>query len=278
MNILIFLVTYLFLPVTPIAENKNLNEFSYHLIAINWVKGIVNNSTGFFIRRENRLFFVTASHALTGWNAMQLTNDTDYPDEASIILRRKADNQIEPLGINLKPFKTNHKEITVGTDADIGIIEFSDDVQKKYKINSIEGYLGEGAFDNKLDLSVSGFINTYPPGTHLRNVIKDDSKTGILKHFTGNATNEINYEAQTVSGVVTPGFSGAPVFAISPKGTKFNGVCIGGDPGTPQFPKLIIVKPNILFDAIKTLLAKKSSPISKSKSYLIEWIKLNGLN
>jgi hypothetical protein len=275
---LICLLLY-YLPCSPMVQINELQKCSYHLIAINWNKRIVYNSTGFFIKRDNRLFFITASHTLTGWNAMQLVSDFNYPDEIGIIFHRNADDKIEPFGIDLKPFKANQKYIKINDNADIAIIEMDVALKEKFKINSIEKYLGDGNWDDNHKISIFGFTKDYPPGTNLRNIIKDNSQTGYVKHIEGNSTKGINYETQVVDGIVTAGSSGSPVFSIlnGCNSAMFNGVCVGGEPGSPRFPKLLIVKPEYINKAITELLSKKPLPIPEFTSCLLEWIKMDGL-
>lgn len=260
------------------SENLPLEKYSYHLIAIDWKGGTIYNATGFFIKKSDRLFFITASHALTGWNAMQLIQTANYPDENEIILQIKSSDQIEPYNIDLRPYKKDSSQISITEAADIAIIEFNSSLEQKYKIYSLEEFIKLDKKSNNDTMKIYGYTNSYLPGTHLREVIKDKPKEGTLAYINPLKSNDsIYFEVQTVAGIVTQGFSGAPIFSISGNTTYFNGVCVGGEPGNLKTPKLLIVNAKTISGIIKEKLSQSTKPNADFPSTLKNWISLNGL-
>lgn len=260
------------------ADNFYLDKYSYHLIAVDWKGGIVYNSTGFFVKKPGRLFFITARHALTGWNAMQSVQTANYPDENEIILRIKNTDQIEPYNIDLRLYKKDASKININSDADIAIIELDITLEKKYKIYSIEEFILPEKKNNNDMMKIYGFTNSHPPGTHLREIIKDKPKEGSLQYLNPLKSNDsVYFEALTVEGIVTQGFSGSPVFSISGSTIYFNGVCIGGEPGNLKTPKLLIANAESISDIIEQKLSQNTKQDTEFPSTLKKWIAINGL-
>lgn len=261
-------------------DNLNLEKYSYHLIGVEWNQNTVINATGFFIKKNNRLFLITASHAITGWNGLQQINDSNHPDEMEIIFQRIGSDEIEPFNIDLRPFKSRSKKINVEIEPDITIIELDIALTEKFTIHSIEDLMMTKELNVIDSMKIFGYTNSHPPKTHLIDIINDHCKEGSIKYLTTSKLKEsINYEAQTLNGSVTQGSSGAPVFTISTKdhSIKFNGICIAGEPGNNKYPQLLILKPEVIVNSIQRLLIAEPNINKGIPSTLKNWIILNGL-
>jgi hypothetical protein len=253
-----------------------MRPYSYHIISVNWQKGIVYNSTGFFIEKKNRLFFVTAAHAVSGWNSMQGNQNPDQPDFAEIILSRKIDNKLGFFNIDLKPFKVQFAGKQLTDHVDVAVIEIDPLLKEKYQIHGIEKFLGTAELLTDQMFSICGYKNSYPKGIGFIHVIEAPGDEASMEFTKKIDINDNFYEAKTVTNVISPGFSGAPVFSISNDVVHFNGVCIGGELGSNLQPKLLVARPEAVNKLIDERIKQKPVIVNPIVSEFFSWAVQNG--
>src|ERR1700712_2868885 len=89
--------------------SDSLSKYSY-LVQTN-ENGLKSQATGFFVRHQRRLFFITAAHCLTGWDPFRFKQIENFPDTVFIRLSNDTSNlKYLPLPISgikkaAKPFR-----------------------------------------------------------------------------------------------------------------------------------------------------------------------------
>jgi len=245
-----------------------MKKYSYHIVAIEWQNYKVINGSGFFVKKGNRLFFVTSSHCLTGWNVFNGVASDEYPDVIEIILFNRATNKLDVFPINAIPFKNANKGNRIHNSNDLTVIEVDPALQTTHIIYGIEDYLYPTVNYHNSEIFLAGYDNNYPAGISLISILEANCKDGVLLFANNSLANNDLYEAQTIRGEVVRGASGAPAFVYDNNTMKFCGVCIGGDNIPGKFPLLIMVKPEVVLEMIDELLKSKSYITNSQPSIL----------
>lgn len=174
-------------------------------------------ATAFFIRMQNRLFLITASHVLTG--CKRNGKDPASPNEFYVPIYTNLKDFEGMIKIDAKPIKDTFICNGFGQQSDIGIVEVKSHLSSK--INSVEQFLAP-PFEETTDIEIFGFAgkeqsvvdsNAVSPLSHL--TIKSST---YFFHYLINPTSAYEREVYYVSakGITIDsrldGFSGSPVF------------------------------------------------------------------
>lgn len=217
-------------------KRDELKKYSYLIYAIGGQ--FKYSATGFFIKRDNRLFLVGAGHTFSGKNSITGVNDNDLPDTISVIICRECENDSGIIHIDISQIKKMPQPSTFAVKPDIYVYEIKDKLP--FKVNSIEKFIKN--FDNSdKNLIDSVFMYGYPSLTG--NSIDDYKQISptlsfgyLLEKYTVfnyypeiNTYDKINYLMKpNDSSPIGGGFSGSPCFFDVKGKYYFGGVCIGG--------------------------------------------------
>lgn len=242
-------------------NNSNfLSKYSYLIVGFYNIK-IENGfqsfetiqGTCFFVRKNKKLFLVSAKHTLTSWNPESSENRKSYPDTLNLrLFDTNGKHIIHPLNI-----KEINKTITGGytyNDPDVYVIEFEDNPM--FKINSIEGFI-----DVKTIISSEDCINLYgynvdyeffgekqmqdlPTKEPMLVKGKPLSNESPYRNNNIKQLEELNFAIQRTDSIPRAGCSGAPVFVYKKTCWAFAGIFINSSPDAPV--SLILKKEYVL--------------------------------
>lgn len=196
------------------------------------------SATGFFIRKDNRLFLVGAGHTFNNKNTITGVDDNDYPDIISVIVCPKCKNDSGIIHIDISQIKKMAQPSTFTIKPEIYVYEIKDKLP--FEVNSIEGFMKNFVnFDKNLIDSI--FMYGYP--SLIGNSINDYKQISptlsfgnLLEKYTVfnyypqiNTYDKINYLMKpNDSSPMGGGFSGSPCFFKIDDKYYFGGICIGG--------------------------------------------------
>ena len=226
-------------------NNEDLKKYSY-LVSGDTILSIGKGhmqGTGFFIKREDKIYFVCAKHTLSG------CNDKNVKDDRSPnIMYIHVGDMLIP--IDVKPIKDSAPCLPMVLDPDIIAAPINTAEINQVDINVINEH--EGNLPQKFsELIIWGFPNSESRITSFQS--KDISILTNLyvevdnKPYTDNIHYCTEIKDKNVKG--TAGFSGSPAFLKDVDSGKF--VFIGIFVGVhPDANGLYIVQPKYLYDQI----------------------------
>jgi len=196
------------------------------------------SATGFFIKKDKRLFLVGAGHTFNGKNSITGVNDNDYPDEISVIICKGCENDSGIIHIDISQIKEMAQPSTFTVKPEIYVYEIKEKLP--FKVNSIENLI-KNFEDTDKNLIENVFMYGYPSLTG--NSFNDYKrinptlsygtlleKYAVLNYYEEiNTYDKINYLMKPKD--ISPmggGFSGSPCFFEVNDKYYFGGVCIGG--------------------------------------------------
>lgn len=211
-----------------------LKKYSYLIYAISGE--FRYSATGFFIKKDNRLFLIGAGHTFHGKNTITRVDDNDYPNLISVVICRECKNDIGIIHIDISKIKEISQPSTFAVEPEIYVYEIKD----KLEVNSIEGFI-KNFDDQDKNMIDAVFMYGYPSltGTSIddyRKIIPTFSYGNLLEKYTVfnyyqeiNTYDKINYLMKPkANSPMGGGFSGAPCFFEINGKNYFGGVCIGG--------------------------------------------------
>lgn len=219
-------------------STDSLSKYSYVLYGRqkeNRNKG--KGGTGFFIRYENTLYFITADHLLSSFDQLTQEKEKPYPDTFFIKLFTKETNKDTFYPLDITTLKKITKKVPPFGGPDALVVNA--DKLKDYKIYSIEDFL----FEYPEQVNITGsIIFGFPTNTDLDTYIKkppsilmggvcDNFHTSIKRTGYGNIVDTFNYRLDFLNGGgVIEGYSGSPVFIKIPEYTThvFGGILVIG--------------------------------------------------
>lgn len=214
--------------------SDSLGKYSY-LIQTN-EKGRKSQATGFFARYQQRLFFITAAHCITGWDPFTFKAINNFPDTVSIRLSNDTSKLIY-LRLPISGIKKASKPFREYESPDVYVIEIKE--PKKYRVFSVEQFFTK---EMKCDVAKKVFVTGYPHAEGYNDYLCDRQQP-----FTSSATlgqaycvysfrpeaksyDKFNYFTHFKEGAIGPGLSGAPAYLLTEdKQIVFGGIYIGGD-------------------------------------------------
>ncbi|MDQ6609030.1 MAG: hypothetical protein M3Y85_04335 [Bacteroidota bacterium] len=214
--------------------HDSLSKYSY-LVQTN-EKGLKSQATGFFVRHQNRLFFITAAHCLTGWDPFRFKQIENFPDTVFIRLSNDT-SHLKYLPLPISGIKKTAKRFREYESPDVYVVEIKE--AKKYRVFSVEQF-----FDAKLqcDLARTVFVSGYPNADGYNDYFRDRQQPFTLADTLGEAYciyafrpevklyDAVNYFTHFKDGTTGPGLSGAPAYLLTEDKTiVFGGIYIGGD-------------------------------------------------
>ena len=226
-------------PIYPIPDStvESLQRYSYHMMGYN-DSALQFKGTGFFVRYNNKIFFVTAKHTVVPYN----TDCIPFrkPDIWTIFL--PDGGLLNPLEINVNVIKDTVK---CPYPADVIAIEINN--PKNYKIHYME-FSSPSELPKTLgEISIDGFqgLNNI---TVLNNITHFYSTLSII-----NQVDSFNYIVTPTGISITDslrGLSGAPTFLqdSTTKKWAFLGTLVKIDTAKKE---LYLVRAEAIFNEIK---------------------------
>jgi hypothetical protein len=219
--------------------------------------------TGFFFRKDNRLFFVTAKHVLSGC-LNDSTKDKDFPDTMNIVLHSQKKHIEGIFQISATEISNSIACNTIRNDPDIIVVELNS--QRLKNVYSVESFV-HPPFKKVSDFVVCGFPSkeTVKPGLNLAQVstihfgIKDGQIVGgAILEYENNRIDSLDYYIKTDIFLDSlDGYSGSPVFIKDRHSSQWRiaGVLVG-DIGRAQEKNqsLVVCKIDYLIKEIDTKL------------------------
>ena len=212
----------------------SLGKYSY-LVRID--KRCVNaQATGFFARYQQRLFFITAAHCLTGWDPIAFKPIENFPDTIFIRLSNDTSN-VSFLPLPVAGIKKSSKPFHQLESPDVYVVEIKNG--KKYRVNSVEEF-----FDAEVpcELATKVLVSGYSYSKEVDDYSKDRQQPLLLDNALENAYCMYPYRADVKSydrlhyvtsfsekNISHAGLSGAPAYLLTKDETiVFGGIYIGG--------------------------------------------------
>lgn len=227
------LAIFCFFKVSAQDLNDSLSKYSY-LLQTN-EKGIKSQATGFFVRYQQRLFFITAAHCLTGWDPFVFKPIKDFPD--TVFIRVSNDtSHLKYLSLPIAGIKKTAKPFREYESPDVYVVEIKD--PKKYPVFSVEGF-----FDEKVqcDLARTVLVSGYSGAQGYNDYLRDRQQAATSAATLSQAYcvysfrpelksyDALNYFTQFKDSATGPGLSGAPAYLLTEDNTiVFGGIYIGG--------------------------------------------------
>ena len=211
----------------------SLRKYSY------LISGIVNDhsvniGTGFFIKSDTSVYLISASHVLSGWNAIKEEWQKDYPDSFYIKLTDRTTGDDILCLINVKAYKKKLVPFSIWNKPDIFVYKVKN--PSSYIINSIESLIVDtvGSCLNDINRVFGyGFASyTHFPDfrslLHLTPTLIDASTVMRYDSLPNIRENNLPDSMHFIITPVSPwknnfgrGASGAPVFIYSEKLGRF---------------------------------------------------------
>ena len=227
----------------------NLSKYSYLVVGFYDIKIVddyqsfkATQGTCFFVRKNNKLFLISAKHLLTSWNPETSTKNMLYPDKLNLRLFDTND-KVQFYVLDIKDINKAIEGAYTYNDPDVFIIEFEDD--PKYKINSIEKFIDdEISITQESNIRLYGYPTTFDffgeeqmkalPSLEPTLVEgKPLSKDSPYRDIRIRQLENLNYAIQRTDTLPRAGCSGAPVFVETKKGWGFGGIFINSSPEVP---------------------------------------------
>ncbi len=259
MKLLILLLV--FFPVCSFSqEDTSLRKYSY-LIAGNATDSnghrVIADGTGFFIRVDSALLFITAAHVINGCYSYSDTSML-YPENMHIFIHDLNGKTLQKLSIDIKSLRSPQPCLPLKKNPDIAIISIEDsllnfpvyivtDFIAKVKVNSdamIYGYAGKRFMTESLN-------NALPKA-----IVINGYESSIF--FNYRPGDKIHYDIQTPN-LAEPGYSGSPVFVYHEKKWKLAGVTVAvteKEKITKQ--RIIVTKQKYLFSEPRLVLNQEA--------------------
>jgi hypothetical protein len=237
----------------------SLSKYSY-LIQIK-TAGSKMQATGFFARHQQRLFFVTAAHCVTGWNPFEAQKVENFPD--TIFIRMSNDtSHVQFLPMPVAGIKQRAKPFREYESPDVYVIEIKN--PKAYPVYSVEKYFEEQV---RCETAKSIWVSGYPYQKESRDYFIDRQQPLTSSASLGEAyclypfrpeakrPDELNYFA-TLDGVACAGLAGSPAYLLTDdKRIVFGGIYIGG--ADKALRTGMVVRPEYVVDKIISQIQKR---------------------
>jgi hypothetical protein len=255
MRIICLLFTAGWVPMGTTAQTNtmdSLSNYSYYVFgnqptadgkAMQKVEG-----TCFFVKREEKVFLVSAKHLMTGWSTSDAEKQRLYPDTLFVRFAVPGGKGIIDYPIDIRSIKANVTGDFYYKEPDIFVIEFPaadsirvrtvPDIETPSLISGIGASSVVYGFPAIAPFFLEGMVFSSPG----QNITYRDHKRNA------DVSDSINYLIKC-AGVVRGGYSGAPVF-LKNDGTDnwyFAGIVSQGVPGDNYF---FVVKPSYLLRAL----------------------------
>ena len=211
----------------------SLKKYSY------LVSGIINDhsaviGTGFFIKKNASVYFITAAHVVTGWNALEKKWNKDDPDTFFVKLTDKATGEDVLCSIDVSASKKRLVPFSIWDKPDIFIYKIKK--PSSYIINSIENLIVDSPANYVNEINkVFGYgfasythfsdfhslINFVPTVIDASTVMKYDSIPNSRKNGLPDSMHFMIAPTFPWENNFGNGASGAPIFIYSEKLERF---------------------------------------------------------
>ena len=215
-----------------------------------------SQATGFFVRYDKRLFFVSAAHSLTGWDPVALKDQENFPD--TIFIRLSNDtSRFSYLSLPVGNIKKTAKAFRDYEAPDVVVVEIKN--PKKYNVFSLEGYFEE---DVPCEVAKRVLVSGFPSVEHSSEYFKLRQQPAVLTTVLEDdycfypyrtdrkIYDRLHYFARFEEGKPKSGLSGAPAYLEIGKGLiVFGGLYIGESQAGAG--KGRIIRPEYVINKIK---------------------------
>lgn len=228
-NTFLFFIAFIF-PIKGICQGKeeDFQKYSYLLVLTKKAKSldttqynVIGIATGFFIRKKDKLYLVSANHVFTGNDPVRVKRQDKTADLMVLYYNEYGKEKKSFKNIYLNSIKLSNPPKSLSQYPDI--LPYQIDLPKTAKIYSIEKFLT----NDKINISSKKplFFWGYPGDPkNLLQSLNYYLTTSQPKKYTGfyKTQDSINYISYPTSGF---GNSGAPVFYHTESGEiKFVGI------------------------------------------------------
>lgn len=247
---------------------EELKKYTYYIVGFRHESSVkyFRNGSGYFIKDNNQLFFVTAQHVLNGCEFVDTCKPivkTPYPDTMQIYLTTEGKFNGRKITIDIRKIKDTSVCASIPYTPDLIAYKIDDPIPDTvYTINDFlpftlpkkkseidiygfpylanidkEGYYMESPASH-LSFNKYEFYNYYPYKINACNVSKTiiDSMNYVVK------TTNISYDSLR-------GYSGSPVFIRNRKNNKW--AFIGTFVAKVEYDKYAITKPEYTLNILK---------------------------
>lgn len=229
----------------------SLSKYSYLIQAK--TPGTKLQATGFFARYQQRLFFITAAHCITGWDPFQFKKIDGFPD--TLFIRTSNDTgRLHYLSLPVADIKRSTQPFHDYEVPDVYVIEIKN--PKRYPVYSVEKYFNERPRCESIkSIWVSGYSHKEDYNEYFTDRQQPLTVTAILGDaycfypFRPEAKrpDQLNYVTQFDDNGAK-GLSGAPAYLLTEnKHIVFGGLYIGGGNGLRTG---MVVRPEYVIDKI----------------------------
>jgi hypothetical protein len=193
-------------------------------------------ATGFFARYQQRLFFITAAHCLTGWDPVAFKPIENFPD--TIFIRLSNDSsKLSFLPLPVAAIKKSSKPFHQLEKPDVVVVEIKNG--KKYNVFSVEDFFVE---EVPCEFAKKVLVTGYPGEEKSNDYMKARQQPTTLFTLLDNtyciypyrpeakAYDRLHYFTSFKENDVSEsGLSGSPAYILTKNETiVFGGIYIGG--------------------------------------------------
>lgn len=237
----------------------SLSKYSY---LVQTKVGCKTQATGFFVRYQHRLFFVTAAHCITGWDPFRFQKIEDFPD--TVFIRTSNDTgKLHYLALPVAGIKQTTQPFREYEKPDVCVVEVRN--PSAYPVYSVEKYFGEQV---PCETAKTIYFYGYPKSDSSTEYLIDRQQPAGCTGPLGDAyclypfrpeakrPDELNYFTELETAINGPGLSGAPAYLLTEsKHIVFGGVFIGG--GDKALRTGMVVRPEYVIDKIVAKIASR---------------------
>ena len=259
-----FLFAFFLLCFSAMAQGQDilntLGRYSYQ-VQLN-KQCVTPQAMGFFVRYEQRLFFITTARCVTGWDPVKTKLDEDFPD--TIFIKIAADtSKAAYLPLPISEIKKTAKRFKEIESPDVYVLEIKN--PKRYNVFSIEDF-----FEEEVPCELAKQV-----------VVAGQTVNGNMKDAAGNTDNayrlnasltsaycnypylpdakvydQLHYFASFKENMTDQFLAGSPAYLVTEdEAIVFGGIYIGSTRGGAMTGR--IVRPEYVMNKIKKRILDK---------------------
>lgn len=204
-------------------SEDSLAKYSYLLIGDYEDRQHHPKGAGCFIKVNNQYYLITAGHVVSSWNAFNFRPKETPLDTFYVRLYSYYDKKPTWLPINIAAIKKQMKRYHFYAVPDLAIIKVN--IPSGLEVHSIESMIDNFPYKGMNPTAIYSYGYSEVSATFFRNLLSQQSSSCTFMPYynltanalyQNNALDSINYNVNIVKGTASPGFAGAPVFAIYP--------------------------------------------------------------
>jgi hypothetical protein len=224
-------------------------NFSYFMFGVQG--NSISRGTFFLFSHNNKTYFITAAHVMTGWNSFKGYQEAISPDTFYLRFYHK-DGSIKIYQTNVAQFKKSYPHAFFYSHADLFVAEVSLDPELIINTISVSPAIKYNIINPE-----SGFAYGFPVSTNsvLDSIVRE-SQTKMQGLITADIHKAIYFKEKNITDTInyyldalgSGGFSGSPVF-LQDKDSEpyFGGVCIGGSLSSKT---AYVIRPDVVINTV----------------------------